>query len=94
MSRLSSASSDKKDSCTSTQEGLKLIKLLQNFLVQQNEQIEILKNSVKSLEEERDALLSKIRVNDTYSLRDIATQTDENKDLFQCQRSIAEERPE
>ncbi len=62
MSRANSASasSDRKDSsCTSTQDGLKLIELLQNFLVKQNEQLELLKTRVKDLEEERDFFIEK-----------------------------------
>eukprot|EP00794_Sanderia_malayensis_P006050 gene6050-6752_t len=54
-----SAGLDRKDSCTSTQDGLKLIELLQNFLVRQNEQVESLKSRISTLETERDFFIEK-----------------------------------
>lgn len=80
MSRCSSTGSDRKEHCTSTQDGLKLIELLQNFLVQQTEHIEVLKTRIRNAEEERDAYKHKLEASSSAELlwSDKATQTGEN----------------
>ena len=61
MSRSNSASSDRKELST-TQEGLRLLQALQTVLVQNNEQLEVLKTRVQGLESERDELKRQLEI--------------------------------
>lgn len=76
MSVFKAAGSGRKDACTSTQEGLRLIGLLQNFVVHQNEEIDALKERIKKLEEEKNALKLERDRDNRVKCQDIVTQTE------------------
>lgn len=94
MSSLRVAGSDRKDACTSTQEGLRIIEQLQSFLVHQNEGIEALKQTIRILESERDALISERKSHYDMKWQDAATQTEASCKCYTAASEIDTPQPE
>ena len=94
MSNTKAAGSDRKETCTSTQEGLKIIEVLQNFLVHQSEEIEGLNKKLKVLEDEKDALKAQVYSRNEMKWQNAATQTEStcNCDRKTSQSDITSQR--
>ena len=94
MSSFRVAGSDRKDACTSTQEGLRIIEQLQSFLVHQGEEIDALKQTIRALELERDALIGEGKLPYEMKWRNAATQTEASCKCYTAASQIDTPHPE
>ena len=87
MSNSGVASSDRKDACPSTQEGRRLIEQLQNLLVRKDEEIDALREQVRALKTEKNAVVGGIKSHNDMKWKNAETQTET---VFQCSTAASQ----
>jgi len=87
MSNSGAASSDRKNACTSTQEGLRLIEQLQNLLIRKDEEIDALKEDIRALKIEKNTVVGGIKSHNDMRWKNAETQTET---VLQCSTAASQ----